>query len=182
MSALSQVISFTFGAGLVTPEGVVQSINESKAGKAGRIVAFDCQRAPKRFHAQFSATWRRYIYLFPLNRRADQPCAFDVDVSRVGALLARLQGLELPYDAYCFGEERSCAGPGPSDLCTLYRTSASVLPVANDEHVMCVELVGNRFLRRMVRILVVCLCPCVADVANLSTGNCRPRGSAAAFR
>ena len=32
----------------------------------GSLAVWEVVRAPKRFHALFSATWRRYLYLFPL--------------------------------------------------------------------------------------------------------------------
>lgn len=76
----------------------------------------------------------------------------------------RLQGEELPYNGFAHRENRA-TGEGLSDLCTLFRARAFFVDVAvtfcslvrSSPFVMCIELVGDRFLRRMVRILVVCV-------------------------
>ena len=86
----------------------------------------------------------------------------------------------LPYNAFAFKEDRSIGG---GDLCILHTARAHIMshtdfdflcsrqpPIESaagsdtaaqslyesSNKVMCVELVGDRFLRRMVRILVVC--------------------------
>lgn len=41
-------------------------MRKSKPCMDGRLSVWEVVRAPKRFHALFSASWRRYIYLFPL--------------------------------------------------------------------------------------------------------------------
>ena len=38
--------------------------------KGGSLAVWEVVRAPKRFHALFSASWRRYLYLFPLQQGA----------------------------------------------------------------------------------------------------------------
>jgi hypothetical protein len=73
----------------------------------------------------------------------------------------RLQGKELPYDNFAFRESRK-SDEGTSDLCTLYHVDAFVIPVNRsyspdnqEQRCLCIELVGSRFLRRMVRIISV---------------------------
>jgi hypothetical protein len=68
----------------------------------------------------------------------------------------RLQGKELPYDNFAYRETRK-SEEGSSDLCTLYYTDAFTLSADfhGSDDCLCIELVGSRFLRRMVRILAV---------------------------
>jgi hypothetical protein len=72
----------------------------------------------------------------------------------------RLVGKTLPYDGFAHREDRS-EGDGLQDYCILHRLTASFqeLPMGDKFPVLAIELVGSRFLRRMVRILVVsCIC------------------------
>ena len=99
VSAISQVISFSTTRQTkrdVTREDVLTAFRESEACKKGRIVALDCQRVPKMFNARSSAKWRRYVYLFPIERLAtsssfadDGGIIFDVDVDRMDRMLRR---------------------------------------------------------------------------------------------
>lgn len=73
--------------------------------------------------------------------------------------LTRLEGKELPYNAFAFAEDRR-KGEGLQDLCTLFKARATLVDLALNSSdaslpAVCVELVGSRFLRRMVRNLVV---------------------------
>lgn len=79
VSAVSQIISFaTFDD--VSATDILNKLRDCEAVKSGRLAIFDCRRVPKRFHALFSATWRRYLYVFPLNsgpfQGVDVDCAF----------------------------------------------------------------------------------------------------------
>lgn len=112
VSAVSQVICFATDDMTLTPAAVLDRFRASAPCQAGRLAAYDCQRVPKKFNARASATWRRYLYLFPLNRLdangspstdaslpqgaypgspADGPKPeFDVDVEAVNRILSRL--------------------------------------------------------------------------------------------
>lgn len=54
---------------------------------SGRLAVYDCVRVPKKFHARSSATWRRYLYLFPLN--TGEFSGFDIDIEFVNNALKR---------------------------------------------------------------------------------------------
>ena len=75
----------------------------------------------------------------------------------------RLENKELPYNAFAHREDRAL-GQGLQDRCTLFRASARVIDLSREAPdlvtatsvpVACVELIGSRFLRRMVRNIVV---------------------------
>lgn len=68
VSGISQVICFSTPDMKIKPEDLIKKFKESEPYKDGRLAIFDCQRVPKKFHSRASATWRRYLYMFPLNR------------------------------------------------------------------------------------------------------------------
>ena len=70
VSAVSQVITIVTSAD-VTASEILRRGQESDAAKAGRLVFYDCARAPRTFNARSCATWRRYIYLVPLENNED---------------------------------------------------------------------------------------------------------------
>lgn len=68
VSAVSQVICFANLDMSRTPEYYMDKFRASKPFQEGRLAVYDCYRVPKKFHSRASATWRRYLYMFPLNR------------------------------------------------------------------------------------------------------------------
>jgi tRNA pseudouridine(38-40) synthase len=151
VSAVSQVINFHTRE-KVTPEDIMSRAKQSDAVKSGNITIFECYNMPRRFHALFSATWRRYIFLVPLN---SQPSGkFDIDTDFVGLCLRKLENKSLHCN--CFAAKETVE----KDLCQIYRSDAIVVDV-NSSNVfekkvpaICIELVGSRFLRNMVRVIV----------------------------
>ncbi|KAL4420340.1 hypothetical protein ABPG77_006147 [Micractinium sp. CCAP 211/92] len=75
----------------------------------------------------------------------------DIDPDRVGALLAPLEGRALDYKAFARDTP-----PGKDCVCRLLRARAwrTSLPDPQSTPVLAFELIGTRFLRRMVRVLV----------------------------
>ena len=119
---------------------------------------------PREMHPRFSARFRRYAYLLPLNQNQSVSCMNDVsesDARRVDAALQHLVNRPLPYRAMAFGPLET-----ENDMCTLFEASSRIvdLPLDQEDGVstrnvtsskaLVVHLVGDRFLRRMVRILV----------------------------
>jgi hypothetical protein len=80
-------------------------------------------------------------------------------------MVCRLINRTLPYNGFAHRDDRT-GGEGLQDYCVMFRARAEVMDLSSvlgfDEtiegqrsQILCIELVGSRFLRRMVRILVV---------------------------
>ncbi|KAK8964725.1 hypothetical protein KSP40_PGU004507 [Platanthera guangdongensis] len=84
--------------------------------------------------------------------------SFSVD--KVNQLLCQLEGKSLSYGVFA-RDTKASRSTGPPTECFIFHARAveAKLPCINkdfteDTKVMCVELVANRFLRKMVRVLV----------------------------
>lgn len=118
------------------------------------IVVRRVQRVPRRWHPTFGATWRRYAYLVPLNACGPpgSSARFDINVDEVNRSLKQLENKALSYNMLAYGPITT-----ETDVCTLLHARAHLIERAcggERGSMMVVELVGNRFLRRMVRNLV----------------------------
>lgn len=68
VSAISQIINFNTNNMNLTSNDIYEKFRQSKPCLDGRLTIYDCYRVPKKFHSRASATWRRYLYMFPLKR------------------------------------------------------------------------------------------------------------------
>lgn len=152
VSAISQCVSFTTFDHEVSAEGVLDQFNASEPALMGRLWAFECCRAPRRFHSMYSCLSRKYVYLIPLVNRQ------EVDVAFINAALQHLEGKSLSYNAFAFGELPLLTTGVLDDECTLLRAYASLVDLDSDQPAICIVLSGNRFLRRMCRSLVASVC------------------------
>jgi tRNA pseudouridine(38-40) synthase len=88
VSALSQVISFsTFED--IDSETLLTSIRASEPFVSNRLAVWDCIRLPRKFHPVFCATWRRYLYLFPVSDGIYGEGKIDVDLPFINRCLER---------------------------------------------------------------------------------------------
>ena len=87
VSAVSQIVSM-IGKNDDTAEIVLDRIRTSEAVRSGRLAIYGCVRVPKKFNARSSATWRRYLYMLPLNVGV-HPDGFDIDTDFVNEALGR---------------------------------------------------------------------------------------------
>ncbi|XP_052199746.1 uncharacterized protein LOC127806467 isoform X2 [Diospyros lotus] len=197
VTALQQVCSFYTWRKDVKPQEVIDAIDEAAPGKLRVVSASEVSRV---FHPNFSAKWRRYLYIFPLNggeretsilgdaeninfgenycsqRYAERIGEETVEdslqsakdglqsklsmfkISKVNQLFYQLEGKLLSYKMFA-RDTKASRNIGPPTECFIYhiRAAEARLPHPKDEEgtkVMCVELVANRFLRKMVRVLV----------------------------
>ncbi|KAK7318045.1 hypothetical protein RJT34_02742 [Clitoria ternatea] len=185
VTALQQVCSFYTWKKDVKPGDIEDTINQAAPGKLRVISVSDVSRA---FHPNFSAKWRRYLYIFPLTNGEyrDQSSgnevfcesfgyneihdssskdglengktSYEFSVNKVNRLLRKLEGTLLSYKMFA-RDTKASRNDGPPTECFVYHARAkearlSMTDYAEETKVMCVELVANRFLRKMVRVLV----------------------------
>ncbi|CAM8903398.1 unnamed protein product [Rhodiola kirilowii] len=169
VTALKQVCSFYTWKTEDFSRDIADAVNAAAPGSL-RVVSV--ARVSRSFHPNFSAEWRRYMYIFPL---CDDGSVFlensvdggddndDVEfkmkprmfsVGKVDRLLHQLEGKLLSYKMFA-RDTKPSRNEGPPTECFMYhaRATETTLPSLGTK-VMCVELVANRFLRRMVRVLV----------------------------
>jgi len=133
VSAISQIINFNTNNMNMTPDDIYNLFKQSIPYLHGRLTIYDCQRVPKKFHSRASATWRRYLYMFPLNRltsinknnnnnnnnvnnndnninninnNINNKQKYDVDVEYLNIILSKIENKDLPYNAFAFKEDR----------------------------------------------------------------------------
>ncbi|ESQ44539.1 hypothetical protein EUTSA_v10003453mg [Eutrema salsugineum] len=206
VSALNQVCSFYTWRKDIELIDIEDAINKDASGKL-RVVSIS--KVSRAFHPNFSAKWRRYLYIFPLDNA--EPCEsgktrenfifhenhgkqrngllseeetegvseddeLEIDetekvnglqvvekpsefsVSKVDQLLQQLQGKLLSYKMFA-RDTKAARNEGPPTECFMYHARAAEIRLSCPDYVegrrvMCVELVANRFLRKMVRVLV----------------------------
>ncbi|CAD6338770.1 unnamed protein product [Miscanthus lutarioriparius] len=174
VTALQQVCSFYTWRKDVKSGDLKGAINEAAPDK---LKPLHVSEVAREFHPNFAAKWRRYMYIFPLDEDANlilgkaqsskilensehniKPQSFDV--AKVDEILKTLAGKTLSYKMFARDTQAS-RSVGPPTECFMFHSRAAVakLHSANEDYkegmmVMCVELVANRFLRKMVRVLV----------------------------
>lgn len=87
VSAISQVVSLV-GNIDDTAELLLERMRASEPIMSGRLAVYGCVRVPKKFNARSSATWRRYLYMLPLNE-GTCPGGVDIDIEFLGKALKR---------------------------------------------------------------------------------------------
>ncbi|XP_017243430.1 uncharacterized protein LOC108215438 [Daucus carota subsp. sativus] len=200
VTAYQQVCSFFTWRKDVKVEDIEEAVNDAGPGKLRVISVSEVSRA---FHPNFSAKWRRYIYVFPLNNEKEESSQHqdaDNDVSKGGnrndfddvrmvvedsdvladnyntetrfvkkpnsfcvkkvdLLLRQLEGKLLSYKMFA-RDTKASRNIGPPTECFLFHARATETKLKSDPKdqegtsAMCIELVANRFLRKMVRVLV----------------------------
>ena len=102
------------------------------------------------FHPTFDAKCRAYAYLIDT---CSSGITSDV-VVKLNQLLEPLAGKELDYFVLSYGKVKT-----QTTKCTMHRARATIVewkeePSLERREAICIELMGDRFLRRMVRLLV----------------------------
>jgi tRNA pseudouridine(38-40) synthase len=95
------------------------------------------------FHPTFGATHRAYVYL------VDDTSLSDFEVERLDVMLRHLENKTLDYLGLSYGMVKTS-----TTECTLRCSRACVVELSSGRRALCIQLVGDRFLRRMVRLLV----------------------------
>ena len=172
VSALSQVcrVRTLRLSSEVGPRDIQEAVNRNgnRHGTAVEEPSLWCttvERVDDKFHPTFDATCRAYAYLIDVDQflevlRIPSNCkeiSCEEIVCRLDTMLRKLEGLSLDYFPFSFGKVKT-----ETTICTLLRARASLVELngeqdrknGNSNRAISIELVGDRFLRRMVRILV----------------------------
>lgn len=200
VTAFQQVCSFYTWRKDVKPQEIEDSINNAEPRKVRVISVAEVSRE---FHPNFSAKWRRYLYIFPFNNgdeselgnhcHKDEDCKnifctqdvnssyscerssqFELDINedgiesrnkptkfevgKINQIMQQLEGKLLSYKMFA-RDTKASRNMGPPTECFVFhaRATEASLPCEQDGNctkVLCIELVANRFLRKMVRVLV----------------------------
>jgi tRNA pseudouridine(38-40) synthase len=103
----------------------------------------------KSFHPSFGAESRAYVYLIDIDEIRSELDPSKV-VTALHTQLQSVQGLALDYISLSYGRLKS-----QTSICTLYHAQAHLVEEPESgRRAICIEFVGDRFLRRMVRMLV----------------------------
>lgn len=129
--ALGQVVSF-WSREPRDPRALEEAID---AARPDALAALEVRRVPRPFHAQHSATLRRYAYVLEDGH--------GIDVGRLDRMLMALVGRR------DFGAFARDTPPGQATVRTLF--AAGARPIGDG---IRIELVGDGFLRRQVRVVV----------------------------
>jgi len=96
---------------------------------------------------------KEVIDIEPLELLAKDICGKDISANQISismnSLLKTIEGDELDYLALSFGKVKT-----QSTLCTLRRVRTCLVETSCGSKALCLELIGDRFFRSMVRILV----------------------------
>lgn len=145
VNAKGQVVHFE------TDKQIVASrfINSLNGLLPDDISVLDLKEVPNDFHAQMSAKKRYYQYIF-CNR--NQRSAFDGDLMLVKHDLdiQRMQkALDYIKGEHDFSAFRSTGSNTPKSVCFIYKAECK-----KQGDMIIIDIVGNRFLYNMVRIIV----------------------------
>lgn len=133
-------------------EGYVQNLVNNYANSLGLgLRTNNVQRVGDDFHPTFGATCRAYAYLIDLQSHALINALITRDIiPKLNDMLRYLEGRELDYVAFSYGKVKT-----KTTNCTLVHACACLVEcTVSKKQAICIELIGDRFLRRMVRILV----------------------------
>lgn len=158
VSAIGQVCRVRTWKDIPDVEAYVQELVNRKATDSNlglRIT--NVEKAGHDFHPSFGASSRSYVYLIDLEDSDGDNKMLRITRNLLPSLdrmLRELEGKELDYFALSHGKVKT-----ETTLCTLYHSKASIVECIDDgvdhkRQALCFELVGNRFLRRMVRLIV----------------------------
>ena len=147
--SVGQLVSF-YSWKDISDDDIARALRERDPATGNSLEVYYVRRVPRSFHATFSCHWRYYAYVLP--RLADG--LLDVSPGHLRTLLSRLEGKELSYNAYARDTPK-----GKDTKCVLHccRVTEALLggfDGGEETPVTVVHLVGNRFLRRMVRVIV----------------------------
>ncbi|XP_077222547.1 pseudouridine synthase family protein isoform X3 [Tasmannia lanceolata] len=159
VTALQQVCSFYTWRKDVKVGDIEDAINNAAPGKI-RAISADQNDELETQCDEYAEKDGGCLALNDEDVFNDRKIPRSFSISRVNQLLHQLEGKSLSYKMFA-RDTKASRSIGPPTECFIFhaRAAEARLPCAKEAHmkgmrVMCVELVANRFLRKMVRVLV----------------------------
>jgi tRNA pseudouridine38-40 synthase len=160
-----RVLPSAKNASIVSSYDIQAALDDAAAASNFTWKCLSVQAVSDNFHPTFGSRARSYVYLIDV----DALCTFfspnhatflsstncsartEQIVHRMNLLLAVLVGKELDYLVFSYGKVKT-----QTTLCCLQTAQARLMEELepSSRQVLVLELTGDRFLRRMVRILV----------------------------
>lgn len=161
--AVGQISRFRTRRMDLTADVIQQHLSDLPGHLQNSIRVQSVAQVSRSFHPTFTTSCRAYVYIVDtLSGITESDCGFWSEESKraekaayLNAILQQLEGKELDFIGYSYGKLKT-----ETSNCTLHHARAHLVEFAADddnkkETAICIELVGDRFLRRMVRLLVV---------------------------
>jgi tRNA pseudouridine(38-40) synthase len=162
--AIGQICRFRTHRQDLTAEDIQQHVSDFILQGPSRhyLKVTNVVEVTRAFHPTFTTSCRAYVYMIDIQDAGFWSFEQGVDkkVSYLNSILLALEGKDLDYFGLSYGR------PKTQDFnCTLYHCRASLVKPFRqfgqkggedtiNQMAVCIELVGSRFLRRMVRRLV----------------------------
>jgi tRNA pseudouridine(38-40) synthase len=159
VSAIGQVCRFRIRRHDLTSETIHKSLNTaiSNGPVNTSLRVTHVAEVTRAFHPSFTTSCRAYCYLIDVPGTGFWSAGEGLHqkVSVLSTLLQELEDNDLDYVGVSYGRVKT-----QDTICRLYHARACLVETqqpkqqTNSASAICIELVGNRFLRRMVRMLV----------------------------
>lgn len=164
----------------ITAGDIYQHLHSSLIPMGLPVRVTDVQEVTRVFHPSFTSSCRAYVYLVDvvlestLWKDHEKDAELQDKAAFLNAMLQQLEGKELRYIGLSYGKLET-----RDSKRTLYHARAKLVHLVGgkDHHknqsmesvAICIELVGNGFLRQMVRLLVECAFQLVAHKQTTTT-------------
>lgn len=167
VSAIGQVCRFRTHRKELTAaaiQGHLTNRAQTTPSIADSLRVIHVEPVSKSYHPTFSTSCRAYVYLIDVDDNATHRDNVLLTIDRaehqvalLDRMLRKVEGKELDFVGLSYGKIKTS-----TTMCTLHHARAKLVryrssSTANDSverTAVCIELVGDRFLRRMVRLLV----------------------------
>jgi tRNA pseudouridine(38-40) synthase len=156
--SLGQVCRFRTHADMSAAQ-VLAHLQACPLTQQGSLRCLKVTQVSESFHPTFGCKKRAYAYIM------DSKDMTENQVEYLNAMLQVLEGLELDYFGFSYGKTKT-----ETTLCTL-QVARAFSATHSSEKVICIELISDRFLRRMVRILVATALRQVMDISCHNNNN-----------
>ena len=139
VSAIGQVCRFR-SRNIISKDALMDHMESFPMSRSLRCL--EAKSVSESFHPTFGTKFRAYVYMI------DDMSIPDLEIERLDNMLRLLESETLDYVGVSYGKVTTS-----STYCTL-RCARAFPVISSERRSICIQLIGDRFLRRMVRLLV----------------------------